>query len=84
MSQQLDEISEAKTPVFRKKTARGARPKTTRKSDGGDDSPDEDEVKQLDLVMIKAQQILRGKNKRIPTAASDDLEKKFKSKCNQF
>ena len=57
---------------------------TTRKSDGGDDSPDEDEVKQLDLVMIKAQQILRGKNKRIPTAASDDLEKIFKSKCNQF
>ena len=80
MSQELQEKSEAKTPVFRKKTIRGNRPKITRKGDDGDDSSDEDEVKQLDLDMIKAQQILREKNKRIPLAASDDAQKTFKSK----
>ena len=81
MSQQeVNANSEAKTAVFRKKASKGIRPKTnSRKDVDEDDSPDENGVKQLDLEMIKAQQILREKNKRIP-AASGDLQKTSKSK----
>ena len=87
MSSQQDVINvnpEAKTAVFRKKTSKGSRPKTSsRKGDDDDDSPDENGVKQLDLEMIKAQQILREKNKRIP-AASGDSQKTSKRKIRWF
>ena len=82
MSQEVNVNPEAKTAVFRKKTSKGSRPKTSsRKGDDDDNSPDENGVKQLDLEMIKAQQILREKNKRIP-AASGDSQKTSKSKIS--